>query len=223
MSDHDQPPGDVHAAVLLLPWYLSERLVDAERRQVERHLSGCAACRAEIETLAQLRADVRQTLDAAAGPSARVRQVVMEHVRAHAARRGWLDRLAHGTRGVLEPKWAPSVALLLIVGQLGVLTWLAARPGPNAPPSAAAAPSGLSTRSVQSAPARVRIVFNPEASLRDVEGVIRQLGGHIVNGPDAEDGYVIELPALAPKELAARLHAASARRDIVERVENAAP
>ena len=34
----------------LLPWYLTGRLEDAERLQVDEHLATCAECRAELET-----------------------------------------------------------------------------------------------------------------------------------------------------------------------------
>ena len=49
---------DPHVAVQqLLPWFINGRLDAAEREQVEEHLAGCAACRAEFE--AEVTSDIR--------------------------------------------------------------------------------------------------------------------------------------------------------------------
>src|SRR3954465_11816073 len=41
---------DPHVAVQkLLPWYLTGRLEDGERAQVDEHLADCPECRAELE------------------------------------------------------------------------------------------------------------------------------------------------------------------------------
>jgi anti-sigma factor RsiW len=52
----DCPNGDVRDA---LPDYLNDRLDSERRREVESHLAGCAACRAELSLLRTLRATVQ--------------------------------------------------------------------------------------------------------------------------------------------------------------------
>ena len=53
----DCPNGDVRDA---LPDYLNDRLDSGRRREVESHLAGCAACRAELSLLRTLRATVQR-------------------------------------------------------------------------------------------------------------------------------------------------------------------
>ena len=121
---------DVHPTVLRLPEYLSGQLSDAERSEVERHIQSCPACKEELDSMAGLRAELKDTVDRAPGPSARVRAEVFRRLDERLAPRiGLADRFAEAFRWVLQPKWAPALAVLIIAGQLGALAWLTVRPG----------------------------------------------------------------------------------------------
>jgi anti-sigma factor RsiW len=68
-----------HEAVdrLLLPWYVNGTLGTEETRTVEHHLSQCAACRRELETLRQVQAAVMESPGEPPSPSrARLEQVL---------------------------------------------------------------------------------------------------------------------------------------------------
>jgi len=47
----------------LLPWYVNGTLEGEELTEVERHLRRCSRCRAEIEGLQKLQADLRTALE----------------------------------------------------------------------------------------------------------------------------------------------------------------
>jgi anti-sigma factor RsiW len=214
MSDAHQPPPDVHPASLLLPWYLSGSLSEAERREVEGHLMTCTACKSELEMLAELRRETRGMIMDAPGPGPRVKRVVMAEVNRRAARPSLLDRIDVAAKELLRPKWAPSFAVLLIICQFGVIAWLTPRPG---------APPELTSRSVSQAAARLKIVFSPAATLGEVQSAIRGLGARIVDGPTQDGAYIIELPADSPQQVAAKLRALRERPGLVQRIENTAP
>jgi anti-sigma factor RsiW len=214
MSDAPHPPPDVHPTALLLPWYLNGRLSEPERREVEGHLTSCAACKEELESLAALRLDTRDMIMRAPGPSPGVKRAVMSEVSRRAARPHFLDRIAGAALELLRPKWAASVALLLIICQFGALAWLMARPG---------APPELTSRSVSQVGVRLKMVFSPAATQRDVQSTIRDLGGHIVDGPTDDGAYIVQLSGGSPQQVAAKLRALRERPGLVERIDNAAP
>jgi anti-sigma factor RsiW len=206
---------DVHPTVLRLPEYLSGQLSDAERSEVERHIQSCPACKEELGSMAGLRAELKDAVDRAPGPSARVRAEVFRRLDERLAPRiGLADRFAQAFRWVLQPKWAPALAVLIIAGQLGALAWLTVRPGGQ---------PDVQVRGLPTASTRLSIVFNPSASQRDVAEALRALGAHIVNGPTAEGAYIIEIAPAAPTELANRLRALRERRELVERLDTAPP
>ena len=52
-------PGDRHREIqLLLPWYVTGRLDEADTARVETHLAGCAKCRAELKVEQRLDQEV---------------------------------------------------------------------------------------------------------------------------------------------------------------------
>jgi hypothetical protein len=227
MTETQEKTPDVHEIVLLLPWYLNGKLAEGERIEVERHLSNCPECRRELESLSAVRTQTREMLGAVPGPRDSVRRAVMDQIRrspaaAREAQPGFLERLA-GAFGVLfRPQWAPALAVLLIVGQFGALAWLAQGPGTQAV-GPGVQPDGLRLRGVGTEPVRLKIVFGPSASVRDVTGAVHDLGGRIVDGPTPEGAFVVALPAASPQETSSRLRALRERPGLVESIENATP
>jgi anti-sigma factor RsiW len=214
MSDAPQQPSDVHSIALLLPWYLSGRLSEPERREVEGHLTGCAACKDELASLSEMRRQSRDIIMGAPGPSPRVKHVVMSRVRNWRPRPRFLDRVASAAVELLRPKWAPSLAVLLIIGQFGALAWLTTRPG---------AQLELTSRSVAAVGVRLKIVFSPAATERDVRSAIRDLAGKIVDGPTDDGAYIVQISGASPQLVAAKLRTLRERPGLVERIDNAAP
>jgi len=227
MTETQEKTPDVHEIVLLLPWYLNGKLAEAERIEVERHLSNCPECRRELESLSAVRTQTREMLAAVPGPSDRVRQAVMDQIRrSPAAAPGPLERLAGAFAILFRPQWAPALAVLLIVGQFGALAWLAQGPGTHAV-TPETRPGGLQPRGVPGStagqPLRLRILFGPAATVRDVAGAIHDLGGRVVDGPTPEGAFIIELQTASPQETSSRLRALRERPGLVESIENATP
>ena len=208
----EQDPG-VHPEALLLPWLLGGRLNERERQEVQQHLNACAECRRELDSLQPLRQQMRAMVEQAPPPSARVHATVTARIAQRVARpTPLLEAIAGLCRDALRPRWAPALLILLLAGQLGALTWLltTSRPGGGE----------LHTRSAGNAPARVAVTFNPQATQRQVNEAVRDLGGKIVDGPTADGAYVIELGSISPQQTAARLRALRARGDLVQRIES---
>ena len=220
MSDPESLAEHPHPVALLLPWYLSAQLSESERREVDAHLSGCTACRDELAELGELRARAREMLEGAPAPGAHVRHRVLSQiggpagVTKGASRRGLIESVASATQWLLAPKWAPALALLLIVGQLGTLAWLGMRVETPAP---------LISRAVTRGAVRLRVVFNPTTTERDVLSGIRALDGRIVDGPAADGAYVIELAPATPQVIAAKIRALREQPGLVDRIELAPP
>jgi anti-sigma factor RsiW len=233
-----QPPGP-HDAALLLPWYINGTLAENEHRAVAAHLHECSTCRRELESIHEVRQQAHAVFAGSPVP-ARLHAEVMCRVKAQAPRRlqpGFtpsrsaaapssrrpprpassrtlLQSLVDALQSVRQPRWAAALAVLVIVVQAGALGWFAlnARPEPQ-----------VRSRSVESSPTRISIVFNPQATEAEIRAAMTALGGRIVDGPSEEGAYLVELPSLAPTVLSQRLREMRARPGLVERIENAAP
>jgi anti-sigma factor RsiW len=212
-----QPPA-LHDAALLLPWYINGTLTETEHRVVAAHLHGCAACCKELESIREVRQQAR-TIFASSPVPASLHTAVMSRVKAAAPRRlqpsrTLLQSLADALQALRPPRWAAALAVTIIVVQAGALSWFALNAGPE---------PQVRARSVESAAARIRIVFNPRATEGEIRAALIALGGRIVDGPSPEGDYVIELPTVAPTVLSQRLRELRARPGLVERIENASP
>ena len=64
----------------LVPWYIAGGLSSEEERAVAEHLSQCDTCRNDLVMTMRLRLDVRTIVDAAPGPSNRLRDHVSRRV-----------------------------------------------------------------------------------------------------------------------------------------------
>jgi len=168
----------------LLPWFLNGTLEGEEADEVDRHLLECPACRAELECLRVLRSACAETdlLPEAEAALSRLRPRLEPPAPARPrARRPTL----HG--GV--PVWA-RLALAVQFGVIFALGWEVAQPDRTGLEyhtlAAATAPAHASGSLV--------VVFDPGALQRDVARILRQAGGHVVDGPTASGGYVVAVP-----------------------------
>jgi anti-sigma factor RsiW len=187
----DQP---IHPEGALLPWYLNGTLREDELREVDQHLSSCAACRAELDELAQLNVELHEVYAAQSAPSTRIQRAVRAQVQLEAsAKRAksvtglqWLNGLDDWFRSMFVPRWAPALAVMLLVAQLGLLLWSMARP---------TLPDQVTTRGLGSPTVRLRVVFQETASERQIRSLVQGLRGRIVDGPTPDGAYIMELPA----------------------------
>ena len=80
MVEPDTLDQGIHPEGALLPWYLNGTLRDDERRQVDQHLSSCAACRAELDELAQLNVQLHEVYAAQSEPSTKIQRAILAQV-----------------------------------------------------------------------------------------------------------------------------------------------
>ncbi|HEY1604505.1 MAG TPA: zf-HC2 domain-containing protein [Allosphingosinicella sp.] len=182
---------DRHQEVqLLLPWYRTGRLDDAERLLVETHLGDCAECRADLAAEPALEAAFASASPEAeagwAALEARVRRSMPAQGRR--ARRPW----AAAGRALMRPerlKWiaAAQFAALIVLG-------LAALPSA---PTAPAARQGA-YRALGDAPAarpgNVLAMFRPEASVAAMRRSLDASGARFVDGPTPAGAYLLQVP-----------------------------
>ena len=188
---HDHP---IHAEGTLLPWYLNGTLQEDERRQVDQHLSSCAACRAELDELAQLNVQLHEVYAAQSEPSTQIQRAVLAQVQREASEKGakpvtgsaWLNGLDNWFRSLFIPRWAPALAVTLLVAQLGLLLWSLTLP---------ALSDQVTTRGIGAPTVRLRVVFQEAASERQIRVLVQGVHGRIVDGPALDGAYIMEVPA----------------------------
>ena len=187
----DQP---IHPEGALLPWYLNGTLREDERRQVDQHLSSCAACRAELDELAQLNVQLHEVYAAQSEPPSRLQRAVLGQVALEASTKGAksvsgpqrLKGLDEWFRSLFAPRWAPVLVVTLLVAQLGLLLWSMTRP---------TLLDQVTTRGLGAPTVRLRVVFQETASERQIRSLVQGLRGRIVDGPTSDGAYIMEFPA----------------------------
>ncbi len=204
---------DCAEVALALPWLASGALEEAERRELEHHLEGCAACRAEA---ARCRAE-RERLRAEVGPAAAPHPAQLERLLARLDR-GPADEddedddevaAAPGPPAARRPgafARTPGAVRWLIAAQLVALAglgYLAARPT-GAP--AASFRTLASPARVEPARAAVRVVFAPATSEAEIRALLLSVRAQVVAGPSAIGVYTLALDgAGAPEPVAVAL------------------
>jgi len=196
----------------LLPWYAAGSLADGEAQRVQQHLRDCPECRAElawqrrlIETAAPMPAGLDQEralarlmarLDEAPSPLAQ--PVAKPSPLAQAPSR-FASALLDWLRGPGDWKgWA-------IVAQALVIVVLAAHMLP-----AGAPPDYKALGSVPAATPDVLVVFKPDASVQDVQRLLKTSGAHLVGGPTATGAWLLDVDPTQRAAVLATLRADAA-------------
>jgi anti-sigma factor RsiW len=196
----------VHPAGLLLPAFLNDTLSEDDRRQVSEHLESCAQCRRELDECVRLRAGLRQVYAAQPGPSPAVLRAVVEQVKREKART-WIGRLDDRVRSFLGAPWAPSFALALVIAQLGLLVWTVQHGERGS--------SEVTARSVAAQAMRLRVAFVAAATDRQIQSLLREIRGRIVDGPTAAGLYTVEVPLGGDATVERYLRLLRARSEVV--------
>lgn len=194
MVEPDSQDHPIHAEGALLPWYLNGTLQEDERRHVDQHLSACAACRAELEELTQLNVQLHEVYVAQSEPSTGIQRAVRVLVQRETSEKdakpvtgsAWLDGLDAWFRSLFIPRWAPTLAVTLLVAQLGLLLWSLTLP---------ALSDQAMTRGLGAPTVRLRVVFQETASERQIRVLVQGVHGRIVDGPALDGVYIMEVPA----------------------------
>ena len=194
MVEPDTQDHPIHAEGALLPWYLNGTLREDERRHVDQHLSSCATCRAELEELAHLNVQLHEVYAAQSEPSTRIQRAVRAQVQRGASENGakpvtgsgWLDGLDTWFRSLFLPRWAPALAVTLLMAQLALLLWSLTLPTLS---------DQVTIRGIGAPTVRLRVVFQETASERQIRVLVQGVHGKIVDGPALDGAYIMEVPA----------------------------
>ena len=182
MVEPDTLEQHIHPEGALLPWYLNGTLREDERRQVDQHLSSCAACRAELDELVQLNMQLHEVYAAQAEAAPQIRQTVFSQVKLETSAKQansvagpqWLKGLEDWLRSLFVSRWAPALAVTLLVAQLGLLLWAMTR---------LTLSDQVMTRSLGSPTVRLRVMFQDTASEGQIRSLLQGVHGRIVDGP----------------------------------------
>jgi hypothetical protein len=188
----------------LLPWYVNGSLAQPERERVEAHLAVCRRCQDEVRACRRTAAEVAGAGEVAPSPHpiqfqrvlARIEESEREE-RRHDG--GWRILAPFRSRVQATPRplrgalVAQAAVIFLLVG---FLAWDALRP---VPPAAGTSPAVYRTLS-DPAPApvptvRLRVMFSPKATEREIRGLLLGIRGEITAGPSPLGLYTVEVPA----------------------------
>jgi hypothetical protein len=203
MREREDHGERVHQRVWeLLPWYVNGSLAERERERVEAHLAACLRCQGEERVSRHLAGAVARAGEVAPAPHpvqlqrmlARIEESEREE-RESAGRwrllaplRGLVRATPRPLRGALV---AQAAVILLLVG---FLAWSASRPG--AAPNLQPAYRTLSNPDATPVPtARLRVMFSPQATEKEIRELLHGIHGEITAGPSPSGAYTVEVPA----------------------------
>lgn len=208
-------PSHVHPEEALLPWYANGTLSETEREQVAAHLETCTACKRELEEIKGLKADLTELYAAETGPSQKIaRSILHALTRDAAARRTnstshalWIDGVDRWLRSLFTPRWVPTLAATILIAQIGLLLWTT---------MPATEPEKVTTRTLGMQTARMRVVFQEAATEGQIRVLLQTIRGRIVDGPNPNGQYIIEVLAADAETSREKLERLRARIDVVQ-------
>lgn len=183
----------------LLPWYVNGTLSFKERERVEAHLALCRRCQEEERVCRLAAGAVQGAGEVAPTPHPVQFQRVLARIdeaerqeprkwRIVAPFRALIDATPRPLRGALVAQ----AAIILVM--VSVLAWETLRSGPRAAPPAVY--QTLSDRAPARVPVlRLRVMFSPKASERQMRELLLDVRGEITNGPSPLGVYTVEVPA----------------------------
>ncbi|SFV00654.1 zf-HC2 domain-containing protein [Pseudoduganella namucuonensis] len=200
-----------HGAVReLLPWFVSGTLEGEELALVREHLEGCEQCREDVAWQQRLRAAPPSPPSGLDPERALARLMARLEPRENPApspqaAAGWPAALAARWRALWSGgggwmPWALAGQGVLIAGLLVQLV-------PRDVQDYRALSSGA-----QPAAGQLVVMFNPDARVAEVQGMLQEHGARLVDGPTATGAYVLDVPAAGRSELVAALRASPAVR-----------
>jgi hypothetical protein len=175
----------------LLPWYANGTLGERERDQVEAHLTGCPCCQAELQACRRAEELLKGAGEVAPSPHpAQFRRLLDRVDEEERGRPGKLASLLQATPRPLRWTLAAQAAAILLLA--GTLAW-SARPAPTSGPATFVT---LADRAVPPVPStRLRVMFSPSATERQIRGILGDVRGSIVAGPSPIGSYTVQVPA----------------------------
>jgi hypothetical protein len=103
------------------------------------------------------------------------------------------------------------------VAQLGILLWTLSQPSPPIDVGGSVTSRGLGS------PTHLKIEFQPAASMQQIQTLLQDMHGRLIDGPNAEGVYIMVIPASDPTAIEQRLLALQSRHEIIRHVEALRP
>ena len=186
----------------LLPWYVNGSLAQPERERVEAHLAACRRCQEEVRTCRRTAAEIAGAGEVAPSPHPIQFQRVLARIEESDREErhdggGWrllapFRALVRATPRPLRGALVAQAAVIFLL--VGFLAWGSLHPGSPSP-----SPAVYRTLS-DPAPApvptfRLRVMFSPKATEREIRGLLLGIRGEITAGPSPLGLYPVEVPA----------------------------
>jgi anti-sigma factor RsiW len=197
MNDDTISPHD--EAEELLPWYVTGRLDAADRELVEKHLTDCASCQAQLRIERRLADQYRDYSPQVEANWARLRDRIepAAEMPPTAVNSNWWSSLSRPAIAGLMAAQLATVALTAGV--------VASLNQPNAAYRAlGSAPVAASANAV--------VVFQPQTTEKQLRKLLNTSGAELVGGPTEADAYVLHI---APTSRTAALDRLRARPEVV--------
>ena len=198
LQSDDPTREGAHEEALLIPWYCNGTLARDERDRVERHLSLCARCRADLELWRSVEVEVTEPAAMPVPHPAQLQRLVgrLDEPTADAPAPAASRRARGSEFRRLPGRWrlllvAQAAALAALVGWTTV-TRLVPTPAP--------AFRTLSARAVERPTWRLRAVFAEQTPEKELRALLLSLGAAVVDGPSPLGVYTVEVPAALDPE-----------------------
>jgi anti-sigma factor RsiW len=208
MTDTENHAAEHQRCQRALPWYVNGTLPSDQAAQLERHLERCPRCAADLRAERAVQDQLRAGDAVMMAPQSGWQRMAERLNAADEA----LARGAHDTANVATPwRWATAVQAVAIIGLLVVLGRGMIRDNDNAAQLARLQPSYQTLTAAPSDATRsaVRVVFRQDATVADINALLRGAAVQVVAGPTEAGVYTLgtadDGDATAATGLAARL------------------
>ena len=186
----------------LLPWYVNGTLPQRERERVEDHLEVCRRCQEEERSCRRTAEVVQGAGEVAPTPHpvqlqrilSRIEETEREEQRSAG---GWrflspLRSLIEATPRALRGALVAQAAVIVLLA--GVLIWQKLHSGPEGVPAPAVYRTLSDAPPARRPVLRLRVMFSPQATERQVRELLLDLRGEITGGPSQLGVYTVEVP-----------------------------
>ncbi len=202
----------------LLPWVANERIASHEWKRIEAHLSTCDACQKELAAQRALRELIRADEAIVIAPQSSFQKLLHRidgeeidaSVRSPVAGPASSGREQTQSRPRRATRWLAIAAGIQALAIGVLLAMLAAQHQ-----SLLTAPRFATLTAPASAPAGpvIRVVFQDDVTIGELNQIVRALGAHIVAGPNSAGVYTLQLAGEQRTSAELEQVAAQLRRD----------
>ncbi|UOD29478.1 zf-HC2 domain-containing protein [Massilia violaceinigra] len=191
MNLNQEPTSASHQAMRdLLPWFANGTLDESEAAEVRAHLQHCTQCAGEVAWQRQLHA-AAPCEPSGRDPERALARLMPRLGPQNSPQNSVAPARASGMRAWFGGGWMPWA----MAGQCALITVLVIQM--IAPVGKGDAYQALSNAAAgpTAAPAgTIVVVFQPEASLREVQRLLQASGARVVDGPTVTGAFVLSAP-----------------------------